>query len=346
MDDDPVVRVLRAILSNDKDPWIADYFAPERIDLTRLLNAAKGLRACDGAAIAKEADGMFDDASAIIFRRGEVDRACMRRHPRLKLIQRLGQRTDGIDLVAAAERDIRVSCLPRRTLLYTAEHGMLLMLALTKCLLAADRAVRDGGSVTPSSTQAGSVVYNWAAFNAAGLYGKKLGIVGMGEVGFLLAKLAHAFGMSIVYTKRRRATPEIEAAVGAQFVDERALLAGADFVSLMLPNLPEYAGYAGQKFFAGMRSDAYFINMSRGALVDEDALYQTLVSSQIAGAALDVHAIEPRPARDRFAELENIVMTPHLAGGAKSGLLDEFAIIARNCHAAFRGEAPQYEVRV
>jgi phosphoglycerate dehydrogenase-like enzyme len=343
-DDDLVVRVLRTILSNERDPWIAEYFAPERIDLARLLRAGKGLRTCDGAVIGHGGDGSFKNASAIIFRRGEIGRAFMVQHPRLKLIQRLGERPDGIDLLAAKERGIRVSCLPRRTLIYTAEHGMLLMLALAKRLLAADRAVREGSGPTPPSDQSGNIVYNWAAFNSTGLYGKTLGIVGMGEVGFLLAKRASAFGMSIVYTKRRRATPDQEAAVGAQFVTENELLGSADFVSLMLPNLPDYARYAGSQFFARMRPDAFFINMSRGALVDEDALYEALRSARIAGAALDVHAIEPRPAEDRFAKLENIVMTPHLAGGAKSGLLDEYEVIVNNCHAALRGEAIRHEV--
>ncbi len=120
----------------------------------------------------------------------------------------------------------------------------------------------------------------------------------------------------------------------------------ADFVSLMLPNTPEIAPYAGPPFFSAMRRDAFFINLSRGALVDEDALYSALVSSRIAGAARDVHAMEPRSLGDRFAALDNFVLTPHLAGGAKSGLLDEFAVIARNCHAAFRGEAVRHEVRV
>jgi phosphoglycerate dehydrogenase-like enzyme len=346
LDDDPVVRALRMILTDDQDPWIADYFAPERIDLTRLLIAAKGLRAGDGAVIGNASDGPFDDASAIVFRRGEINHAFMARHPRLRLIQRLGERTDGIDLAAAKGRGIRVSCLPRRTLIYTAEHGMLLMLALAKRLLAADRVVREGTGAQPMLAHAGSIVYNWAAFNGTGLYGKTLGIVGMGEVGFLLAQRAHAFGMSIVYTKRRRAAPEQEAAVGAKFVTESELLESADFVSLMLPNLPEYERYAGSQFFAQMRPDASFINISRGALVDEDALYQALRAGRIAGAALDVHAIEPRPVQDRFARLDNVVLTPHLAGGAKSGLLDEFEIIGNNCLAAFRGEALHHEVFV
>lgn len=343
LDDDPVVQVLRKILCDAKDPSITDYFAPETIDLSRLLAAANGLRRSDGGIIAAPDDSDFEDATAIIFRRGEITRALLARHPRLKLIQRLGESTEDIDLAATTERGIRVSCLPRKTLIYTAEHGILLMLALAKRLLAADHAVRDGATLHPGSP--GGIVYNWTAMQTTGLHGKTLGIVGMGQVGFLLAKLAHAFGMSIVYTKRRRATPEQEAAVGARLVALDELLAGSDFVSLMLPNAPENARYAGVAFFASMQPHANFINMSRGALVDEDALYRALTSGRIAGAGLDVHATEPRPVQDRFAALDNVVLTPHLAGGAKSGLLDEFAVIMQNCHAAFRGEAPRHEVQ-
>ncbi len=345
LDDDPVVQVFRRILCDAEDPWIADYFAPEVVDLSNLLAAAKGLRRRDGAVIADASEGEFRDATAIVFRRGELTRDLLARHPSLKLVQRLGEGAEDIDLAAAAERGIRVSCLPRRTLIYTAEHGILLMLALSKRLFASDRAVREGAGTALRPGSPGSVVYNWTAMQVTGLHGKTLGIVGMGQVGFLLAKLAHAFGMTIVYTKRRRARPEQEAAVGARWVALDELLSGADFVSLMLPNTPENARYAGLAFFSAMRREAFFINMSRGALVDEDALYSALASSRIAGAALDVHAMEPRSIGDRFAALNNVVLTPHLAGGAKSGLLDEFAMIARNCHAAFRGEAPQHEVR-
>ena len=337
LDDDPVIRVLRLVLCNaEDDPWISDYFAPEKVDLSGLVAAAKGLRRSDGATIGPGSDGGFEDATAIIFRRGLVTRELLTRHPRLRLIQRLGERSDDIDLMAAAERGIRVSCLPRRTLHYTAEHGILLMLALAKRLLASERAMRQGAGTAPAPGAPGSIAYNWAAIEASGLHGKTLGIVGMGEVGFLMARLAHAFGMSILYMKRRRATPEQEAAVGARLMELGRLLAGSDFVSLNLPNTPENAGYAGRSFFAAMRPHAFFINTSRGALVDEDALYGALMTGGIAGAGLDVHVAEPRPAGDRFAALDNVVLTPHLAGGAKSGLLEEFEAIVQNCHAAFR----------
>src|SRR5439155_1647167 len=105
LDDDPVIRVLRMVLSDaEHDPWIRDYFAPEKVDASRLARAAKGLRRSDGAVIGLASDGEFEDATAILFRRGEVNRQLLARHPNLKLIQRLGERTQGIDLEAAAER--------------------------------------------------------------------------------------------------------------------------------------------------------------------------------------------------------------------------------------------------
>jgi phosphoglycerate dehydrogenase-like enzyme len=346
LDDDPMIRVLRMVLEGaEHDPWIRDYFAPEKIDPSRLVNAAKGLRRSDGAAIALANDGKFEDAHVILFRRGELNRELIARHPNLKLIQRLGERTQDIDLKAAAERGVRVSCLPRRTLHYTAEHAILLMLVLAKRLLAADRAVREGATAAAGLGELGGVVYNWTGTHASGLYGKTLGIVGMGEVGLLTARLARAFGMTIVYTKRKRATPEQEAATGASFVALGELLGRSDFVSLNVSNIPENEGFAHRSFFAAMRPDAFFINTSRGRLVDEDALYEALKRNTIAGAGLDVHAVEPRTARDRFAALDNVVLTPHVAGGAKSGLLDEFEVAVRNCHAVLRGEPPLHEVR-
>jgi phosphoglycerate dehydrogenase-like enzyme len=346
LDDDPVIRVLRMVLSDaGHDPWIRDYFAPEKVDLSRLVKAARGLRRSDGAVIGLAAEGKFEDAAVMVFRRGAVDRALLARHPNLKLIQRLGERSQNIDLEAAAERRVRVSCLPRRTLHHTAEHVILLMLALAKHLLTADRAVRQGATATAGLNELGGVVYNWTGTPASGLHGKTLGIVGMGEVGLLTARLARAFGMSILYTKRSRATSEQEAATGARFVELPELLGGSDFVSLQISNIPENVGFANRSFFAAMRPGAFFVNTTRGRLVDEDALYEALKAGTIAGAGLDVHAVEPRPAADRFAALENVILTPHYAGGAKSGLLDEFEIVLRNCHAALRGEAPLHEVR-
>ena len=346
LDDDPVLRVLRMVLSDaEYDPWIRDYFAPEIIDPSRLVNAAKGLRRSDGAAIGLASEGNFEDATAILFRRGEVNRELLARHPNLKLIQRLGERSQDIDLEAAAERGIRVSC--RRDERCTTPPSTRSCSCWPWPSVCSHRTGRCGKAPTASAGlgDLGGVVYNWAGMDASGLYGKTLGIVGMGEVGLLTARLARAFGMNILYTKRSRATPGQEAATGASFVPLGDLLGRSDFVSLNVSSIPENLGFANRSFFAAMRPGAFFVNTSRGGLVDEDALYDALKAGTIAGAGLDVHAVEPRPAGDRFASLQNVVLTPHLGGGAKSGLLDEFEVMVRNCHAVLRGEPPLHEVR-
>jgi lactate dehydrogenase-like 2-hydroxyacid dehydrogenase len=291
-------------------------------------------------------DNPVEGADAIIFRRGVVNAALFRANPRLVLVQRLGERTEGIDLTAAAARGIAVSCVPRRTLYYTAEHAILMMLALAKRLLPADRAVREGRYDATRLNPIDNVAYNWIGMSeAAGLYGKTLGIVGLGEVGTIVARLARGFGMRVLYHKRSRAPAAEEAALGVEYVEMPTLLHESDVVSLHAGSTPENENLAGRAFFAAMKRDAFFVNTTRGRLVDEDALFEALTNGTIAGAGLDVHRIEPRKGGDRFTSLTNVVMTPHFAGGARSGVLAELAVILRNCHAALRGQAPQFEVR-
>ena len=349
LDDDPVLRIARFALADRlDDPWILAFFAPERVDVRELADAARGLRVSDGAEIvlATGSGQPVEGADAIVFRRGVVDTALLGANPRVRLVQRLGERPDGIDLAAAAARGVAVSCVPRRTLRYTAEHAILMMLALAKRLLPGDRAVREGRYDAARLTPIDDVAYNWAAIpDAAGLHGRTLGIVGLGEVGTIVARLAGAFGLRVLYNKRTRADDAQEQALGVEFATLPDLLAQADFVSLHATSTTENESLAGQSFFGAMKRTAFFVNTTRGRLVDEDALFDALTDGTIAGAGLDVHRVEPRAPGDRFAALDNVVMTPHLAGGARSGVLPELAVILRNCHAALEGRAPQYEVR-
>ncbi|MFM0502499.1 2-hydroxyacid dehydrogenase [Paraburkholderia caffeinilytica] len=346
LDDDPVVRIARSVLCNEADAgWLRDYFAPETPDLTPLVEAARGITRGDGVRVqlAEGADPREFDPTVIVFRRGVVSAECIAACGRLKLIQRLGERADGIDVEAARAGGVAVSCLPRRTLDFTAEHAVLLMLALGKKLTACDRLVRL--SSTPSSAGVNGVAYNWPAIGGlTGLNGKTLGVVGLGEVGTLVVRLARAFGMKVIYTKRKPLTHAEETTLGASFDTLPGLLACADFVSLHAANLPENRGMMGRAEFAAMRPDAFFINTSRGGLVDEDALFDALRAGAIAGAGLDVHGVEPRPASDRFCTLENVILTPHVAGGSRTGLLVELRTLLENCRAAFEGAALAHRI--
>jgi phosphoglycerate dehydrogenase-like enzyme len=339
LDDDHVVRIARAVLANEADaPWLRAYFAPEAPDFAPLVEASRGITVADGIRIVSGggADPRAFDPDVVVFRRGEMRADQIDGCTRLKLIQRLGERAEGIDVDAAKRRGVAVSCLPRRTLAFTAEHALLLMLALGKKLTQCDRLVRCA-DVVPSPGVDG-VAYNWTGLDGlSGLHGKTLGVVGLGEVGTLVVRLARAFGMNIIYTKRQRLDAASEAALGATYDTLEGLLARADFVSLHAANLPENRAMMSRSQFDAMQPHAYFINTSRGSLVDEDALYDALRAKRIAGAGLDVHTFEPRAATDRFCALDNVILTPHVAGGSRLGLLPELRMLLDNCRAALEG---------
>ncbi len=294
---------------------------------------------------AGELGGLVKEAAIVIFRRAEIDGTVLAAAPKLRLIQRLGERPEGIDLAAAAAAGVEVSCVPRRSLAYTAEHAVLLMLAVAKRLIEADAAVRaadyDRGRVEPIN----DVAYNWAGLGGlGGLYGKTLGIVGLGEVGTLVARGARAFGMRVLYTKRRRLDPEREAELQVAHRSLPELLAEADYVSVHAPQTPETESLFDAQAFARMKPGAVFVNTARGSLVDEEALYHALKQGHLRGAGLDNHRVEPRAAEDPFCRLPNVVLTPHIAGGSRLGLLDEIAVLLQNCRAALDGAAIRHAV--
>lgn len=100
----------------------------------------------------------------------------------------------------------------------------------------------------------------------------------------------------------------------------------------------------GAETFAAMKPAAFFINTARGPIVDEDALYEALTKGTIAGAGLDVHTVEPRPTPDKLATLRNVVLTPHIAGGSRQGIMLEIEAILDNCRAVLTGEPIKYQV--
>jgi phosphoglycerate dehydrogenase-like enzyme len=350
LDDDHINRLVRYALAGSAqvpDEWARDFFLPEEVDHTQVYKAANGLHSEDGVELLP---GNVDvrkgtEASVLIFRRGSIDAALLDANPNLKLIQRIGERADMIDLAAAAKRGVAVSCLPRPSLQYTAEHALLLMLALAKRLIEADEAVRedrwDRARVHPEN----GVAYNWAGLSDLhGLYGKTVGIIGLGEVGSMAAKMANAFGARVVYCNRNRLGAERERTLAVEYRPLNALLAESDYVSLHASNLPENKGVFDASVFAQMKPTAFFINTSRGRMVDEAALADALRKRTIAGAGLDVHATEPRPTPNMFAGMRNVIMSPHVAGGSRAGIIDEVRTVLDNCRAALYGGEIKHRV--
>ena len=345
LDDDHIIRVIRyAIAGNNEiaDSWARDFFLPEEVEPAQVYAAGNGLHPADGVDLLPMSAGADlrkgTDATILIFRRGRINAELMDANPKLKLIQRVGERADTIDLAAAAERGIAVSCLPRPSLAYTAEHAVLLMLALSKRLVEADETVRedrwDRARVHPEN----GVAYNWAGLsNLGGLYGKTVGIIGLGEVGTLTVAMLRGFATRVVYCNRSRLPEEKERSLAVEYRPLPQLLAQSDFVSLHASNLPENKGTVDASVFAQMKPTAFFINTSRGGMVDEAALEAALRKGAIAGAGLDVHETEPRPVPNRFAGLRNVIMTPHIAGGSREGIIREITMLLDNCRAILRG---------
>jgi phosphoglycerate dehydrogenase-like enzyme len=352
LDDDHVIRLTRYAISGPGEitsAWAREFFMPEDMDPARVYALGNGLHEGDGVSLipmaAKVDLRKGSDATILIFRRGTIDAALMDANPKLKLIQRIGARADAIDLAAAAERGIPVSCVPRRVLQYTAEHAILMMLALSKKLLEADDAVRkdrwDRDRVRPDH----GVAYNWAGISdIGGLFGKTLGIIGLGEVGSLAAGTARGFGMRVLYCNRNQLPAAQEAKLAVEYAPIGTLLAESDFVSLHATNIPDNRGLIGANTFAAMKRSAFFINTARGPIVDEDALYDALTTGTIAGAGLDVHTVEPRPTPDKLATLPNVVLTPHIAGGSRKGIMLEIEAILDNCRAVLTGAPIKYQV--
>jgi phosphoglycerate dehydrogenase-like enzyme len=352
LDDDHVIRLTRYALSGPGEvtaDWARAFFLPEEMDLARVYAAGRGLHPQDGVALipmaAKRDVRAGTDAAILIFRRGMIDAAVMDANPKLRLIQRIGARADAIDLAAAAQRGILVSCVPRATLQLTAEHAILLMLALGKRLLEADDAVRQGRWDRARVHPDHDVAYNWAGIGGiGGLFGKTLGVVGLGEVGSLTAGMARAFGMRVLYCNRNRLPGAQEAKLGVDYAPLERLRAECDFVSLHATNLPANRGLIDAKTFSAMKPSAFFINTARGPIVDEAALYDALTKGIIAGAGLDVHAVEPRPMPDPLATLPNVILTPHIAGGSRKGVLLEIEAILDNCRAVLAGAPIKHQV--
>lgn len=335
LDEDHVLTLVRQVLTaRTTAQWreVADFFAPDLLDMTAVQALRSGLNPSGGIAVT----GHREDADVVVLRRGVADRALLEAAPRLRLVQRLGTRATGIDLHAAQERGIEVSCLPRPSLVRTAEHALLLMLALVKRLPAADSAVRAGGG-----QPGGEVAYNWAGLSGlGGLHDRSLGIVGLGEVGSLVAERARAFGMRLLYTGRTRQPHAREEALGVSYRSLPDLLAEADVVTLHIPGPGVRAPLLGPAEIAMMRPGALLINTGRGRLVDERALYQALADGRIGGAGLDVHQVEPRPGGDPLSALDTVVLTPHIAAGSRLGVLDEVGQIFDNVRAVLAGGVP------
>jgi len=221
--------------------------------------------------------------------------------PKLKIISVFGAGYDNVDVRAATQRGIVVTNIPDTVTDSTAEMAIGLMLSTMRRIAECDRRLRTDDT------------FQWGMMKNMGrlLYGKELGIIGMGRIGLAVAKRAAAFGMRISYYKRKRLDPIIEMETGATFKRLDDLIRSADVISIHTPLTRDTWHLIGQRELSMMKPDAVLINTSRGAVVDEKALIKHLAAGKLAGAGLDVFENEPDiPAE--LMQMNNVVLTPHI----------------------------------
>jgi D-3-phosphoglycerate dehydrogenase / 2-oxoglutarate reductase len=249
----------------------------------------------------------LDDRDVLVFRSGvTISADVLGSGSRLRLLVRAGSGLDNVDVAAAHERAIRVVRIPGFSADAVAEFTFALMLGLARNVALADRLLRQG---------------RWPKRDLGGplLRGKTLGIVGAGKIGTRVAQLGAAWGMDVVGCV---AEPDEPAAVARVVKDVTltsfdAVVASADFLCLHVPLSDSTHYLVNADVLARMKPGSFLINVARGGVVDEEALYHALTDGgNLAGAALDVHEQEGEGTISRFAELPNVVLSPHIGAMA------------------------------
>ncbi len=222
--------------------------------------------------------------------------------PSLRVVGRLGVGLDNIDLTAARARSITVTSARNANAIAVAEYVLAAMLHIARNLASADDSVRAGK-------------WDRVQFGGTELWGRTLGLVGVGEIGRRVAKRARAFGMTVIgYDPFIGPYDFAPAEQDMTLLSLDELLARADVVSLHVPLVTETHYLINTERLAKMRSHVVLINTSRGGIIDEAALLDALTSGRLYRAVLDVSAIEPLPAQSPLRTCEAVILTPHVAG--------------------------------
>jgi D-3-phosphoglycerate dehydrogenase len=260
----------------------------------------------------------------------KVTAEVIERAERLKAVGRAGIGVDNIDIEAATKRGVLVANAPESNTVAAAEHTLGLMLAAARRIPAADSSLREGE-------------WKRSAFKGVEVSEKTLGLVGLGHVGAIVARGATGMGMRVLaydpyVSEDRMRSMNVDR---AESLDE--VFESSDFISLHVPRTPQTAGMVDAGALEKMKPSAYLINVARGGIVDETALYNALKEGAIAGAALDVFAEEPTTDSPLFS-LPNVVVTPHL-GASTAEAQDRAGVTAAEQVAiALRGAVPMHAI--
>jgi glyoxylate reductase len=248
--------------------------------------------------------------------------------PGLRIVANVAVGYDNIDVPACTSRKIAVSNTPGVLDETTADFTWTLLLAVARRMVEADRLARTGGWLQ----------WNFDLLCGTDIWGKTLGIIGMGRIGRAVARRASGFRMRVIYNSTSPAPSEIESELRAEYVTQDQVLQQADFISLHVPLTPKTRGLIGRAELAKMKKTAFLINTTRGPVVQEAELVRALEEGVIAGAALDV--FEREPLISEGLRRDNVVLAPHLGSASVETRTKMALIAAENAIAWFEGKRP------
>jgi len=273
------------------------------------------------------------DALLVTMNVENINRDVICSAPKLKIIARHGVGYDNVDVKAASERGIWVTTAPvlNETV---ADQAFALLLTLAKKTCEASHFVKSKRWT----------VRDPFIFQGVDVWGKTLGIIGLGRIGSTIAERAKGFKMKILYTDVVRKS-DLEEKMGVEYRPLEELLKEADFVIISCSLTEQTRGLIGERELKMMKKTAYLINVARGPIVDHNALVKALKEKWIAGAGLDVFYKEPLPLDDPILELDNVILTPHIASNTVENRKRLAVTAAQEILRVLHGEQPLYPVK-
>jgi phosphoglycerate dehydrogenase-like enzyme len=273
------------------------------------------------------------DADFLLSFRGTFSERVLRSARKLQFIQLLLAGYDLMDLQLLQELGIPCATSGDATAPAVAEYTIMLILAVSRQLQRADATVRAGGWRFANPSTNPNTYFD--------LVGKRVGLVGLGNIGQHVAKRLRGFDCQMQYAKRHPLSVEQERELGVKHVNLHALFATSDIVTLHVPLTAETAHLVGRDALALMKPSTILINTSRGRVVDEAALIEALQHGTIAGAGLDVFEHEPPASDNPLLQMDNVIVTPHVSGGSRDSRTRMCAFSWQNIKDVWEGKAPR-----
>ena len=312
---------------------ITDRPLPHIEEEKRIIEEAGGCLKVHDCRTREELRSVVQDAYVIMANLATIDREIITELGNVKGIVRYGVGYDNVDVEAATEKGIYVANVPGFCTLDVAEHTMGLILSLTRRIPQLDSFVRMGLYTNTSGYKLHRPMPRLA--------GKRVGIIGFGNIGREVARRLLAFGMSVTVHDPYIAEDDLGDLAGrVEILGLESLLKQSDIVTIHVPLTAETRGMIGREELKAMKTTAFLLNVARGGIVDEGELARAVQSGQIAGAAVDTLSSEPPPRDHPLLGLSKVLITPHLAWYSEESVMDLERMAAEQAAQIIRGEVP------